>query len=270
MLNRLPARLLPRPIERYDFAHPAVPPELEGLRILHLTDFHIRRARPFPGFIRAAARALRQVRADLVLLTGDYMDRPGDERAALRSLAFLARCWHPPRCGAVGIFGNHDSAAFRAAARRLRGIAWPDGVLEVPGLPLRILAVDDPGDLLSAAARAGPAPGAVFTIALVHDPVEILPAGDVGASVVLAGHTHGGQVRPWPGLALHSSSDVPPRFAAGLLRYRQTLAAVGRGLGTAVLHLRLNCPPQIPLYTLRRGPLPGRDAPEGLTRCKPW
>lgn len=241
----------PAPIECYDLAHPAVPRELEGFTILHLSDQHIRRGRPFPAVIRRAARALAATPADLVVLTGDCMDRPGDERAALRSLAYLARSWRS-RLGAVAIFGNHDSAAFRREAVKLPGMLWPGGAIEMPGLPLRLIAADDPEDLFAAVLRAGPAAEGMLSIALMHDPVGIYAAADLGVPILLAGHTHGGQIRPSRRRPLHSSSDLPAGLASGVICYNGTLGAISRGLGGAIVDFRLNCPPQIPLYVLRQ------------------
>lgn len=261
----------PRPIECYDLTHPAVPPELDGFTILHVGDQHIRRGRPVPAVIRRACLALERTPADLVLLTGDCMNQPGDERAGLRSLEVLSRAWRA-RHGAIGIFGNHDSAAFRTAARHLPGVDWPGGVRDLPSARLRLVCADDPGDVVGLMMGAGPCPAGVLALALLHDPVELFAASDLGVPLVLAGHTHGGQVRPWRGWALHTSSDLPPGLATGVLRYNDTLAAVTRGLGGAILDVRINCPPQIPLYTLRRGPLPPLAASQRsrLIRKHPW
>lgn len=258
----------PSPIERYDLVHPAVPPELEGFTILQVTDQHVRRGRPFTAGIRRAAAALRAVEVDLVILTGDYMNRPGDERAAARSLAELARSWRS-RLGAVGIFGNHDSTLLRRMLRGQPGIMWPGGAIDAPGLPLRLVAADDPEDLFALALRHGPAPAGMLAVALIHDPVGVFAAADLGFPLAFAGHTHGGQVRPWRGWAPHTSTDLPPRLASGILRYNSSLVAVSRGLGGAIVDARLNCPPQIPLYTLRRGPLPPLEFQDrGRLRCQ--
>ena len=81
---------------------------------------------------------------------------------------------------------------------------------------------------------------------------------DMGVDIMIAGHTHGGQCR-FPGRrAFTNSCDLPLRLTAGIMRHRNTLAVVTRGLGESRLPLRLFCPPQLPIYTLRRGPMRGR------------
>ena len=90
--------------------------------------------------------------------------------------------------------------------------------------------------------------------------------------LLFAGHTHGGQFRLSPQIAPHTSCDLPMDLAGGILRARQTLCAVSRGLGNAVVELRVNCPPHVPLYTLRSGPLEplAPEAHEALTLCRAW
>lgn len=97
----------------------------------------------------------------------------------------------------------------------------------------------------------------MFTLTLAHMPSMIFPAADLGLPLILCGHTHAGQIRVSPRLAPHTSSDVPVHLASGVLRLRSTLCCISRGLGDGVYPgLRFNCPWQVPLYTLRHGPLP--------------
>ncbi len=253
----------PFPIERYDLVHPAVPRELEGLSILHVTDLHVRKGRPFLPHTRRAIEALAATPADLVLFTGDYMNYPGDEPATLIALReVVAAC--RASLGVYGIFGNHDSWELRRDARAIPGIAWladSRGVAH-PLAGLRLVGADEPEDLLgvltaASLAAAEPRP---FTLALVHYPTEVLVGADFNLPLLLAGHTHGGQFRATRRLAPHTSCDLPSDLASGILRVRQTLCCVSRGLGNAVVELRINCPPQIPLYVLRHGPLPAISA----------
>ncbi len=269
----------PAPIECYDVSHPAVPPALDGLRILHISDTHVRRKAAGHREFRRLIHALRSTPADLIALTGDFMTRPGDEEAALWTLRATVDAWRdrPPRLGALALFGNHDSAAFRAGARRLDGLTWVENrCLDVPGLPLRIIGTSYPEDLfatmLDDQARdtgvppvtyrafptpAAPEPTSPFLLGLAHHPSEVFPAAEFGVHLLLAGHTHGGQWRLSPRLAPHTSSDLPMHLACGILRLRGTLCCISRGLGESAVELRVNCPAQLPLYTLRRGPMPG-------------
>ncbi len=275
----------PFPLEIAAIHHPELPPELDGFSILHLTDLHSRRGRPATPFVRELASSLAYCPVDLAVFTGDAMDHPGDESAALTALgSLLASC--RARHGVLAVFGNHDSSTFRAAASQFPGIRWlRNQSLTIPGLPLRILGPEDPADLLAtclcspdptpaptphptphASPRPSPAP---FTIALSHYPTDIYPAAEFGIHLLLAGHTHGGQLRLSPDLAPHTSTDLPGRLACGILRLRSTLCAVPRGLGQAVVELRFNCPPQAPTYILKRGPFSTPTCPN-LRRLEAW
>ena len=243
------------PIEQYEIAHPRVPPELAGLRILHITDLHQRGPiRPRSPLARLLAQ-LPDLAVDLVLLTGDYQDHPGDEPHAARALAALASAWSP-RLGAWGIWGNHDTEALATARPAAGRITWMAAACcRVEGVPLRIIGASYPEDCVAAALDAGESDD--FTIALVHYPTEVYAAEAVGADIVLAGHTHGGQVRITKRLAPHTSCDLEADASAGVLRLRDTLCCTSRGLGTTLLPLRINSPAQAPIYTLRQGPLAG-------------
>lgn len=121
----------PEPVEVFDLPHPAVPrgefssgAGLEGLRILHLSDLHIRRRATGSDRFRQLLDAVSRTPADLVVLTGDYTDEPGHENAAMDALRALAHAWPPPRLGAFGIFGNHDTSALKRRAPAIAGITW--------------------------------------------------------------------------------------------------------------------------------------------------
>ncbi len=261
----------PHPIEPYEIAHPDVPVELDGLTILHITDLHITR----PGIARAGAqRILRAVAAeqvDLILLTGDYMTRPGQESAALAMLERLAGSWRT-RLGAFGIFGNHDSPDLARRAARIHGITWLNNQpADIDDLPLTILGVSYPEDVLATvlASNHGRSSAERLRILLAHYPTEVFPAASAGIPMVLAGHTHGGQLRPTSKLVPHTSCDLPPNLASGILQLDRTLCIISRGVGEAILNFRINCPPQIPLLTLRRGELAREPSPR-LEQVRAW
>lgn len=287
----------PRPVEAFDLPHPSLPPHLDGLTILHLSDLHARHAphSRIPGPFARLLDALSIVRADLIVLTGDLMHEPGHEAGGLRTLELLAQRWHPPRIGVFGIFGNHDTFTFARAAAAVPSIRWldhpePGGAPAIAPLldgSLRLLGLSWPEDTLAASlalGAAGPGGGGVrpasagvrspFTIALAHLPNALIPCASLDVPIVLCGHTHGGQVRINPQLAPYTASDAPTDRASGMLRLNNTLCCISRGLGDGVWPgLRWRCPYQAPLYTLRRAELPpmpaGRDA-RSVRQVRAW
>lgn len=260
--------VLPAPLESFELRHPRVPAGLDGLRILHLADLHMRAWRRRPATLERLLRGLAEVEVDLAVFTGDAANLPPDEEAGLEALARLAAVVRTPsRDGAVifAVRGNHDRPEFvRRAEAQVAGVRWlRHEVVAVPGLSqMRLLGSGFPERVLEAVLGSGVdlrAAGGPLVLGLVHTPTELMVASDVGMPMVLAGHTHGGQVRLHAGWAPHTSCDMPPQWASGLLQRRETLMAISRGLGEAVLPVRWRCPAHAPVYTLRRGALSFSD-----------
>ncbi|MBY0112391.1 MAG: metallophosphoesterase [Phycisphaerales bacterium] len=230
----------------------------------------MRRTRPRPGHHVRLLEALEGLAVDVVVLTGDFMNHPGDEGTALAALGELSRGW-TCRVGAFAVGGNHDTAGFLRAAKSIPGIRWLDHEavdVTARGMRLRMVGSAFPEDLLRATERMGET-AADLTLTLVHYPTEIYTAARLGLPLAFCGHTHGGQVRPSAAWVPHTSCDLPSNLASGMLRLGDTLMCVSRGLGTAVMPLRLNCEAQVPLYVLRRGELSG-ERPDRVVAVKRW
>ncbi len=254
----------PRPdlpiAERIDLSLPGLPRAMEGRTILHLSDLHVRRYRPW--FRRLVAMCGR-IRPDFVCMTGDYMTLPRDEAAAMAVLRDLAAALRP-RCGAYASFGNHDSEAFKRLAAAIPGVGWLEHRAAVlPDLGITFLGTSTPCDLIQTIVeardlerRAG-VEDRSYRILLGHEPSILITCADLGVEWALLGHTHGGQVRFGLPIAFHNSSNIPLRHSSGVLRCRDSVGTISRGLGESYFDVRLFCPPHLPLYVLRRGPLPG-------------
>lgn len=302
---------------------PDLPAALSGLRIAHLTDLHV--SRPRPRF-KALLRAVEAIEADLVLLTGDYMNDAGQEPAAMMVLRDICQRLRP-RLGTFGVFGNHDTHILRQLAHDLP-VRWlhneaaviADGAIEILGFEnekhhwpdaVKLMAQIEPvqsrtisdntldGDALlddalpdgalpddahlsrtvrgarpravrdahpPAAQLRGPRP---LRLLLSHYPTMLPVASELNIDIMFSGHTHGGQWRLPRRLALYTSCDLPSHLCAGVLRHRDTLAVISRGLGETFVPLRILCPPHLPIFHLTRGPLPGTHTPH-LENVKPW
>jgi len=108
-----------------------------------------------------------------------------------------------------------------------------------------------------------------FQMMLCHWPTYLPVASELGADLMFSGHTHGGQIRLPNRWCLRNSTDMPSRLTSGVLRHRQTVCLVARGLGEVGLPLRLFCPPHVPVYNLHRGPPPGRNV-QTIENVRPW
>lgn len=253
------ARLLPEPhiaVTYHEVVVPALPSGLEGLRILHVSDLHLA-----PG--SALACELPDVAAsvphDLALYTGDYID---DDAGIAPVAALLARM---PRVeGAYAVLGNHDyrpygrhdgandvgalrQALSGAGLHLLMNAAQP-----ICGGELFIVGVDDPATHHDDLDRAmSGVPEGACSLLLAHTPDIALRLGRHRPGLILAGHTHGGQIRlPLLG-PLITMSKLPRDKVMGLQEVGGVRLFVTRGIGYSGLNIRLGCPPEVALLTLR-------------------
>lgn len=265
---------------------PLLPPGSPRLRVLHISDAHL--------LVRNRARArfiagLAGLEPDLVVNTGDNVAEPAAIDTLVRALGRLLE-----RPG-VYVMGSNDYTApqfsnplgylVRPTTREGHGDArplptsrlksalsaggWVDltqarTLLEVAGLPLELRGTDDAHlGLDDYAAVAGrPSRKAALAIGVTHAPyrrvLDAMTADKV--KLILAGHTHGGQVCvPLYG-ALTTNCDLPVRQAKGLSKWkaagRTSWLHVSGGLGTSpVAPYRFACPPEATLLTLRPKPV---------------
>lgn len=273
---------------------PALPASLQGLRIVHLTDLHI--TRPTRRH-KLLVKLLNAINADLILLTGDYMTNPGHEPASEKVMRELASHF-TARLGTFGVFGNHDTLDLRHRLADLPNVRWlnneshtfDDLPLELVGMETLKYIYPDSVAMLGQAGKAkqsslqsaatliatpaatpiakpiashGDQPHATelpLRVMLCHHPTYLPVASDLGVDLMLSGHTHGGQCRLPFKRALINSTDLPMHLTSGVLRHRNTLGLVSRGLGEVHLPLRVFCPPQLPVYELKRGAMVGEHS----------
>jgi predicted MPP superfamily phosphohydrolase len=193
---------------------------------------------------------------DLVLLAGDFVSdrRFSTRRYPLReAVAPLAALRAP--LGRIAVLGNHDhwrNAAEARAALAAAGIRLLDNDAVTAG-PLAIGGLDDAytrhHDLPATLARLRALAGAKILLSHSPDPFAKLPA-DI--PLMLAGHTHCGQiVLPLIG-PLETASDYGDRYVCGIVRERGQTLVVGAGLGTSIVPLRIGAPPD--MWLLELGP----------------
>lgn len=245
----------PRParITRIDLPISQLPRELDGLRVAIVTDLHTGEL-VTPRTVSIRLQSLKSVKADFLVLLGDitYLDPTYQPEAA----RLLAEYVIPGRTFAVG--GNLDSGAgtdtLRAELAKVDIIYLENATtrVAVKGVKLTIAGLGDlwtgNGDLTRTLSDTS---ASDVTVLLSHSP-DILPeAVAKKVALVLSGHLHGGQiVIPFAGPAV-GMSRFGTRFASGHWRIGETQLVVSRGLGEESLPLRLFCPPEIVIVTLR-------------------
>lgn len=258
----------------------ALPAGSESIRVLHLSDIHLA---PWQRRKSRWVSQLVRLNPDLIVNTGDNMSHRNAVDAALEMLE--------PLQSVPGVFVNgsndYHAPTFRNpftylfAPSRVENGALLDterfvgtladrgwlnlnnrgGELTIRGLKVGFLGLDDPHDRLDDVESLGQqrtdASGNDLTIGVVHAPylriIEALTVHD--ASVIFAGHTHGGQVcLPGKG-ALVTNCDLPTRYAKGLSGWefagKRSILNVCAGLGTSIFApVRFFCLPEVRLVTL--------------------
>jgi predicted MPP superfamily phosphohydrolase len=238
-------------VERHAIGLKRLPRELDGLKIVHLSDIH---HGPFTAReqVERAVAVANSLQPDIIALTGDYISH---EREYIQPCAeMLGRL--RARCGVYAVLGNHDNWVDPALVTdlfRLAGIRVlnNEGMrFEDKGVSFWLAGVDDTMVGLEdlPLALAGSASDEMKLL-LAHNPVILRRAARAGVDLVLSGHTHGGQVT-WRS-ERSASGRVRRRILRGLGRRGETQIYVTRGLGTVVLPVRYGCLPEVSLLTLR-------------------
>ncbi|HYT05933.1 MAG TPA: metallophosphoesterase [Gemmatimonadales bacterium] len=235
-----------------------LPPGLDGLTVLHLSDLHAgtHLGEDKMRDIVAQANALRP---DLIVQTGDMID------ISQSYIPPYVRAFRDLRAplGIVTVLGNHDRyTGEREVIRGCRDagqVFVQNGchVIERGGATLALLGIDDPhswtaddpqGLDVHAALRAAP-PGA-FQILLAHRPGAWDTAALRGIPLTLAGHIHGGQLY-LPGLGW-SPGRLITKYVMGHFQRGSSQLYVSRGIGVVGVPIRVFTPPEIELFELRR------------------
>ncbi len=242
-------------LNQYEVIVPRLPPRLNGLRVLHVTDLHLsdgpHPADQIPAIVAATPH-------DLICYSGDFIDCDDDVPRLAR---FLERM--PGGAPAYAVLGNHDYVPFgrgpglNDAARLCEALdAAGIGIMSNQARPLYdgalyLAGVDDPATGRDDLDRALDGLSGACVLLLAHSPDIVLRLGEHCPSLILAGHTHGGQVRlPFIGPLL-TESNVPRRLIMGLNEWHGTPLFVSRGVGFSGLNIRIGCPPEVAVLTLR-------------------
>jgi uncharacterized protein len=253
--------VLPPPrvhLTQYQIAVPRLPRDLDGLRVLHLSDLHVH---PGSDLAWQVPDLVAGVPHDLLCYTGDFID-VDDDIAPLATL--LERL--PRGAQTYAVLGNHDYIPFgrsRGAndVQRLRAVLAAAGITPLAnearplyGGALYVVGVDDPAsgrdDIEQAVAGVPMAAGEACTLVLAHSPDVALRLKAHRPSLILAGHTHGGQIRLSRIGPLLTLSDLPRHLAMGVGMYRGVPLFVNRGIGYSGLYIRIGSPAEVALLTL--------------------
>jgi predicted MPP superfamily phosphohydrolase len=252
-------------ITRRDVFIPGLAQAFDGFRVAQLSDIHLDDYTE-PFFLRDAVRQINGLNPDAVFLTGDFVTSEllpvkFSIGPAWQCANLLKEIQCPLR---YAVLGNHDvSVGSELVSEALTTNGIPVLInghvaIERAGARFWLAGVDDP-------VVGNPDPGAAIPASIrnvPHEPIVLLchapdyaddlivvPEGHA-VSLMLAGHSHGGQIR-LPFLGPIALPDLGRKYIEGWFRFGSLQLYVNRGLGTVGLPIRFNCPPEIALLTLR-------------------
>jgi predicted MPP superfamily phosphohydrolase len=233
-----------------DVAVPSLTLPPLGLRILHVSDLHVR-----PRWLGSYDRLIESLQADppdLIAITGDFVEHRADYRSTLPVLRRLLSLLKS-RLGVFGILGNHDGDLLgprledwgvHVICGRLARVKHEEFRIEFAGIP-SVSREDVRSRKLDFIREIGPIEPGVPRLVLSHFPDSILHFTDLEAHIVLAGHTHGGQVCLPGGIPIITHDALPRAMCRGAHRVGGRLLVVNRGMGFASVPMRLFCPPEV-------------------------
>lgn len=243
-------------VERVIVPVPGLPAQIDGLTIVQMSDIHV-------GLFMSESRVREFVemanllKPDVVALTGDFLaSRREQVPAFINAISALEA-----KYGVFGCLGNHDEYAHseRLLAKEFERVGFKllrneNQLIDIAGAKLNVIGVDfigknNNGEKLKTALKGISLEGT--TLLLCHSPYPFEEAARMGINLMLAGHTHGGQITLALGDYLLTPARLATVFLAGLFRIADSHLYVNRGLGTTGPPIRIGAPPEITHITLK-------------------
>jgi uncharacterized protein len=241
-------------LREVDLPLPGLAPDLDGLRIAHLSDIHLS-----PFLSRAELQwcvdMANETRPHLAAVTGDLItgvrDSIDDCLKELRRLRTDA--------GVFGCNGNHERyiraeayTAERAARLGMKFLRGEQTSLTFGSTAVNIAGVDHQGTKWNFGRTNGLLRPGEFNLLLNHNPVLFPSIAKQGWDVTLSGHMHGGQINVELANANWNLARFATPYVYGTYRERNSSIYVTRGIGTIGMPVRLGAPPEVALIRLRR------------------
>jgi uncharacterized protein len=227
-----------------------VPINFAGFTILHLSDLH---ADINPGAMHRLIELLREVQYDICVLTGDYRGQTfGPFDTALEGVALVRS--HLKEL-VYGVLGNHDSIRMVPGLEEIgiRMLLNESETIVRGDQRIHLAGIDDAhyyrADNIEKTA-SGISQGE-FSILLSHTPEIYRQAAHASFKLLLSGHTHGGQICLPGSIPITLDSVLPRRMGSGPWKYHSMSGYTSVGVGSSIVAIRFNCPPEITLHHLQ-------------------
>ncbi len=236
-------------LRRNTIVAPRLPLAFAGFTILHLSDLHADMSEPAMTTLTELVAGLDY---DICVLTGDYRAQTfGPFAAALEGVARVLSHLQGP---IYGVLGNHDTIRMVPELEDMgvRMLQNETARIERAGAHIHLAGIDDAHfyRVDNIEKVAADIPTDEFSLLLSHTPEIYRQAAHAGFDVLLAGHTHGGQICLPGSIPITLDSRLPRAYGAGAWRHHGMTGYTSVGAGSSVVAVRLNCPPEITLHRL--------------------
>jgi uncharacterized protein len=240
-------------IRHHQVVLPRLPYAFDSFTILQISDLHVDMNE---GAMQRVIELLPSLAYDLCVLTGDYRGKTfGPFDATLKGLARVCAQIAGP---IFGVLGNHDTIRMVPGLEEMgiRMLLNEAEILVRGEERIHLVGIDDAhyyrvDNIEKAVAQL---PGGELSILLSHTPEIYRQAAHADFDLLLSGHTHGGQICLPGAIPLTLDAKLPRHMGSGLWRYRDMVGYTSVGVGSCIVPVRINCPPEIALHHLRKGP----------------
>ncbi|MGD8674097.1 MAG: metallophosphoesterase family protein [Thiogranum sp.] len=226
-----------------------LPPSFAGFTILHISDMHVDMNR---GATHRLIELLHDIDYDICVLTGDYRgDTFGSFEETLRGMAEVRAHLGDE---VYGVLGNHDSIRMvpELEDMGIRMLLNESVAIQRAAAQIHLVGLDDAHyfrvDDIEKASAVVPQDG--FSVLLSHTPEIYHRAAHANFNLLLSGHTHGGQICLPGRIPILLDSHLPRCMGSGPWVYRNLAGYTSVGVGSSVVPVRFNCPPEITLHHL--------------------
>lgn len=228
-----------------------LPPAFDDFTLLHITDLH---ADMSVRALRRLAEMLPGLDYDVCVITGDFRGEtlgPFDE-----SMEEMARLRPYLKNSVYAILGNHDSVRMVPVLEDMgvRVLLNESVAIERGAERIHLAGIDDAHlyHLQNFEKATAEIPHGEFSILLSHTPETYRQAAHADFDFFLAGHTHGGQLCLPGSIPMKLEAKMPRRLGKGAWKHHNMIGYTSVGVGSCIVPVRFNCPPEITLHRLRR------------------
>lgn len=241
--------------ERIEVKHNPVrlaglPACFDGFTLLHISDMHVDMN---SGAMHRLIEMLQDIDYDICVLTGDY--RGATYGSFKKTLEGLAQVRDQLKDSVYGVLGNHDSIKMVPALEDMgiRMLVNESVTIERDDKCFHLVGIDDAhyfcvDDIEKATAEV---PHHECSVLLSHTPEIYRLASQAKFDLLLSGHTHGGQICLPGSIPITIDSKLPRSMASGSWTYKDMAGYTSVGVGSSIVPVRFNCPPEITLHHLQ-------------------